>query len=81
MTKPKKTIEFKHVDLKGVFNGNCNREACQSPGATFYNFSTERYYCQSCARLINDANRTQAMELYGHDLCLTKEQIEGLKDG
>lgn len=40
--------------LKGKLNGNCNREACQRPGATWFNTSTRAYYCRRCARDIND---------------------------
>lgn len=55
--------------LKGMKNGNCNRTACQKPGAVYYNHSTEKYYCAECATMINDMNRTDAIRLYGHDLC------------
>ena len=39
--------------LKGVQGGNCNREACQMPHADWYNRGTSKYYCASCARMIN----------------------------
>ena len=48
--------------LKGKYLGNCNRTACQKPGAVFYNHSTREHYCPKCARLINDVN-PEAMEL------------------
>ena len=55
---------------KGIYSGSCNRTACQKPNsATFYNHSTEKYYCKSCAMLINDANRISSEELFGHELC------------
>ncbi len=38
---------------KGVFNGNCNRTACQQPPATWWNPNTQAYYCAYCAMLIN----------------------------
>jgi hypothetical protein len=41
---------------KGVEGGNCNRTACQAPGATFYNASTMKWYCPKCYEKINDAN-------------------------
>lgn len=41
--------------LKGVKGGNCNREACQKPGATWFNKGSKAYYCRSCASLINIA--------------------------
>ncbi len=58
---------------KGDKNGSCNRTACQRPGANWFNHSTRRYYCQSCAFMLNDCNRRDAMELYGHELC-TKDE-------
>lgn len=55
--------------MKGEKNGNCNREACQKPGAIYYNHSTRKYYCEDCAMILNDANRVDAMKMFGHDLC------------
>lgn len=37
---------------KGTKGGNCNRTACQQPGADFYNKSTRAYYCRKCAEMI-----------------------------
>lgn len=37
---------------KGKENGSCNREACQQPGATFFNVVTRAYYCLTCTRRI-----------------------------
>lgn len=54
---------------KGVLGGRCNRSACLAPGAHWYNHSTRKHYCQACARMLNHANRADALELYGHDLC------------
>jgi hypothetical protein len=43
--------------LKGIEGGNCNRTACQSPFAIWYNESTRAFYCRHCAILIQrDAN-------------------------
>lgn len=56
--------------LKGEYNGLCNRAICQQPGATFYNHSTRKHYCPSCAHTINEHNRVEAMAYFGHDLCL-----------
>lgn len=41
---------------KGLFNGSCNRRACQVPGATYWNSSTRAHYCKTCAYMINRAN-------------------------
>ncbi len=60
---------------KGAFFGTCNRGACSNSPAIFYNYSTQRCYCQECAIIINDVNRADAFRLYGHDLCI--EMIPG----
>jgi hypothetical protein len=51
--------------LKGKFDGNCNRTACQTPirGLNWWNVGTRAYYCQRCADLINEwpAQRGEAL--------------------
>ena len=54
---------------KGEHKGVCNRKACDNPSAVYFNHSTRKYYCLSCAIRINDANRSDALRLFGHDLC------------
>lgn len=61
---------------KGEFKGSCNRSACQQPGALWYNFGTQRYYCEACARLINEANRADSIRLFGHAFCLPRPKHE-----
>ncbi len=34
----------------------CNRTACQKEGATWWNPSTQAYYCTRCAKRINKYN-------------------------
>ena len=54
---------------KGLKGENCNRTACQAPGAYWYNHSTQAYYCRTCADLINRANRHDSfVRDLGHDL-------------
>ena len=60
--------------LKGSFNSECNRTDCKKPQAVFYNYSTKKYYCPACAKIINTYNRVEAMEMFGHDLCLYQEK-------
>jgi hypothetical protein len=64
---------------KGDFQGSCNRSACLRPGASWYNHSTQKYYCQSCAIWLNtdDYNRHDAMQMFGHDLCTEGKYDEG----
>lgn len=56
--------------MKGEFNKECNRTNCSNNNATYYNHSTLKYYCQSCAITINIQNRQDAIFLFGHDLCI-----------
>ena len=55
--------------MKGDYNDECYRKACNSSPATFYNHSTMKHYCPSCADLINKYNLTDSYRIYGHDLC------------
>ena len=58
--------------MKGEYNQECNITSCQKPNsATWYNHSTQKYYCPSCAKRINsdEFNKRDAMRLFGHDLC------------
>jgi len=57
--------------VKGQKNGLCNRTACQSPyHVVYYNQSTRAYYCSSCAKKINDANRKD----FGGELCILEDE-------
>lgn len=67
--KSKLAAEYELNTLKGEKNGFCNRSSCLKPGANYYNHSTRKYYCEECATVINNVNRKEAMELFGHDLC------------
>jgi hypothetical protein len=58
---------------KGKFNQECNRTACNKKGAVFYNHSTRMFYCPACAMLINEMNHSDAIRLYGHELCTLVE--------
>ena len=65
---------------KGEKNGSCNRQACQKPGAVYFNHSTKRYYCEGCATLINNMNDDWAPGEYGHQLC-TLDSSQAKTDG
>lgn len=56
---------------KGKMNGSCNRFACQAPGATWYNHSTQKHYCESCALDLNSYHPKDDAFLasLGHPLC------------
>jgi len=54
---------------KGHKGENCNRSACQAPGAYWYNHSTRAYYCKTCADLINSScQHDQYVKDLGHPL-------------
>jgi hypothetical protein len=57
---------------KGEYMGRCNRTSCvKEEPALWYNHSTRRYYCSTCADLLNTDkfNQADAQKLFGHDLC------------
>jgi len=58
--------------MKGNFNEECNITSCQKPNsATWFNHSTRKYYCESCAKRLNNDyfNKIDAHRMFGHDLC------------
>lgn len=65
---------------KGMLNGKCNRTICANIQATYFNHSTEKYYCKSCAMLLNNVNHKEALEMFGHNLCtLVEFDVEEIK--
>lgn len=48
---------------KGVRNGICNRKACANAPAIHYNRVTEKYYCTSCAGILNRNMTTDGLAL------------------
>jgi len=44
---------------KGEHGGQCNRTVCEAFPATYYNYSTNKYYCVNCAWDIQDFENTQ----------------------
>lgn len=63
--------------MKGDYNQECNRTACQNNEATFYNHSTKKYYCTDCATLINRVN-PESQQMFGHPLCTKPLTINSL---
>jgi len=64
--------------MKGTINSECNRTACKVSPAQYYNYSTKKYYCGTCASMINNFNRIDSEKLYGHDLCIKTEKLRWL---
>jgi hypothetical protein len=56
---------------KGMYAGSCNRSACLKPSAIWFNHSTRKYYCASCAHELNydRFNKADSLRMYGHLLC------------
>lgn len=53
------------LKTKGKFGGLCNRSCCLRREAYWYNRGSYAYYCEDCARLINDEFRFRDdVELY-----------------
>lgn len=56
---------------KGFHRGHCNRQSCLSPeDVVWFNHSTRKFYCKECAIELNEMNKKEAIEFYGHDICL-----------
>lgn len=58
--------------MKGEYNQECNITSCQKPNsAVWFNHSTRKYYCPSCARRLNidPFNARDAQAMFGHTLC------------
>ena len=61
---------------KGEYQGECDRPACSNIKAEYFDYSTRKYYCESCAKIINMENELYAHSMYGHDLCIKEEMNE-----
>lgn len=60
----------------GSHGHECNRTACNESPATFYNQSTQKYYCAGCAATINRYNQADAYELFKSELCIHMDKPE-----
>lgn len=67
--------------IKGVKDGVCNIETCDNKPAVYYNFSTRRWYCQECAIKLNVANMDDALNMFGHELCIHKDKLGIMSTG
>jgi hypothetical protein len=63
---------------KGIKGQRCNRTACQAEGAYWYNHSTDKHYCGTCADIINAANgpNDEYVRNLGHDLLTLEPEFE-----
>ena len=49
------------LPAKGEYGGQCQHHSCSQTGADWYNRSSGKYYCDPCARAINELCLHQAM--------------------
>jgi hypothetical protein len=56
--------------MKGDYKDTGNISRCDNTDAEWYNHSTKRYYCKSCAMRLNSDpfNYRDAQRLFGHNL-------------
>lgn len=69
--------------MKGEYNQECNITSCQKPNsAIWFNHSTRKYYCSSCARRLNTDpyNAKDAQKMFGHALCTLDEVKNAIED-
>jgi hypothetical protein len=50
-------------ETKGELGGRCFRGACSNVGARWWNPNTQRYYCGTCAKEINQVGMEECPEL------------------
>lgn len=62
---------------KGTRNGNCNRTACQKPGAFWWNRGSHSWYCTDCALMLSRAN---AGDEFCKDEPLCKLDVEAMNE-
>lgn len=43
-----------NLSHRGQFDGRCNNEFCYNRGADWYSRASGNYYCDECARAINE---------------------------
>ena len=62
--------------MKGEHNQECNITRCDNKEAVYFNHSTRKNYCKSCAEMLNndEFNKRNAQKLYGHELLTKGEQ-------
>lgn len=57
---------------KGEFKGECNRTACHTRPAIYYNYPMQKFYCEDCAELI----QSQAGDLRIFDINKTSGKVQ-----
>ncbi len=73
-------LDQPHKPDKGHRGGSCNRQACQSPPALYFNRGSGSWYCESCAIELNRHNRD--FRHYGkvEPMCITDEKYDADPD-
>lgn len=52
-------VLFTTLPPKGEFGGRCNNPQCFNIGADWHSQTSDRYYCDECARELNEGCLTQ----------------------
>ena len=65
---PSKYPDHKNREKGSVFGGVCNRTACNSYPALYYNRGTYGYYCVPCAHGVNGRDPKPLCVQVDHDL-------------
>jgi len=56
LANPAETFwRFYGTPLRGEYGGRCNNALCDCTGADWYNKGSGKYYCDDCARRINES--------------------------
>lgn len=80
-----RTSDAYEASDKGIFQGSCNRSCCQAPHtATYYNQSTQAYYCFRCAALLNEypsAKELRSLRYNLAGLCISDRHPEHPEHG
>jgi hypothetical protein len=69
LANPAETFwRFYGTPLRGEYGGRCNNALCNCTGADWYNKGSGKYYCDDCARRINEScleqSRSKLCELH-----------------
>lgn len=77
----------KSESTKGTYGEECNRTACTTSPATWYNVSTRAFYCEQCAAEINFWSRhdhgtiiCQDQSTPGPDVRTELDEVKDIRD-
>lgn len=63
-------MPFSGPIVRGAYGGLCMYDSCHEPMAIYYNHVSEKYYCPTHAKHINETQVSSKVEsIFGHKLC------------